>query len=111
MLKIKTIMDSPVEEIFAFKCCGALAFDQNLEIHVTNTGDRPVVVPSYFDLEDDSGCHRVPNLMPHGQQVIEPHETIAFYCYMEQARWRAARRLIFYDDKGNRYPLDCGHAS
>ena len=100
-------MNSPVEDIFAFKgCCGIRAFDQNLEIHVKNRGDLPVEVPSYFDLRSLSESHRIDTLMPHGVRRIEPGETKAFYCYMDESRWEKARQIIFYDTNENTYPLD-----
>ena len=56
MLEISAAMNSGVEEIFAFKtCCGARAFDQNLEILIKNRGIDPVVVPSYCDLRGIRG--------------------------------------------------------
>ena len=58
MLEIRIIMNSSVEDILAFKtCCSLKMFDQNLEIHVANQGTGPVTVPSYFDLEGESGFH------------------------------------------------------
>ncbi|MEW6263126.1 MAG: hypothetical protein AB1641_08595 [Thermodesulfobacteriota bacterium] len=107
MLAIKTIMNSPVADIFAFKtCCGTRAFDQNLEILLTNEGDEPVTVPSRFHLEGESWSGSIETLMPHGDQVIEPRVTIAFYCAMDEDRWTQARRLIFFDGRGNNYPVD-----
>ena len=54
MLEIKPIMNSSAEDILSFKtCCSLNAWDQNLEIHVKNIGNRTVVVPSYFDLEGE----------------------------------------------------------
>ena len=42
-LFIRPIMNSSVEEIFAFKtCCGMRVFDQNLEILITNQNDYPI---------------------------------------------------------------------
>lgn len=110
MLKIRAIMDSPVEDIFAFKtCCGVRAFDQNLEIHVTNQSDRLVEVPSYFDLKGDMGSQRVDTLMPHGEHRIAPGETIGFYCIMDEVQWKAARQLVFYDTEGNSYAVGIAH--
>jgi hypothetical protein len=107
MLKIRPIMNSSVEDIFAFKtCCGMGTFDQNLEIHLTNLGDRPVVIPSYFDLVGSLGQHRINTLMPHGDQRIGPGETIAFYCTMDETLWKAAKQIIFYDSEGNSHPVD-----
>jgi len=104
MLKIRMIMNSPVEDVFAFRtCCGAKVFDQNLEIQVTNRGDMPVEVPSYFDLIDEFGSHRVDTLMPHGVHRIEPGETKAFYCTMDENRWKAAQQVVLYDTRGNNY--------
>lgn len=103
-LIIRPIMNSEVEEIFAFKtCCGQRVFDQNLEIQLTNTGDHPVVVPAYFDLEGKLGSRRIMTLMPAGELQIQPGETRAFYCEMEEPLWEAAEEMMFYDLEGNRY--------
>jgi len=103
-LEIKVMMNSSCEDILAFKtCCGLKAFDQNLEVHVKNIGPAPVTVPSFFDLESDTGTTRVENLMPPGEHVIAPGEIKAFYCYMDEALWNASRTLVFYDSAGRRY--------
>lgn len=105
-LLIRPIMNSSVEEIFAFKtCCGIKVFDQNLEIQMTNETDSPVYVQSYFDLLDSSGLHRVETLIPHGSQRIGPGETIAFYCTMDENRWSRAEEIVFYDTEGREHSL------
>jgi hypothetical protein len=110
MLEIRAIMNSPVEDIFGFKtCCGLRAFDQNLEIHVKNLGERPVVVPSHFDLKGEGGVRRIDTLMPHGDQRIGPEEIKGFYCMMDEIQWKAARQMTFYDTEGNSYPVDIDH--
>jgi len=105
-LFIRPIMNSSVEEIFAFKtCCGMKVFDQNLEIQITNQYDYPVYVQSYFDLLDPSGAHRVETLMPHGTQRISSGETVAFYCMMDETRWSRAEKIIFHDTEGRAHSL------
>ena len=105
-LFIRPIMNSSVEEIFAFKtCCGLRVFDQNLEIQITNQKDYPVYVQSYFELLDPSGLHRVETLMPHGTQRIASGETIAFYCTMDEGLWARAEKIIFHDREGEEYSL------
>ncbi|MDQ1335421.1 MAG: hypothetical protein QG552_2371 [Thermodesulfobacteriota bacterium] len=107
MLEIIAIMNSAVEDIFGFKtCCGVRAFDQNLEILIKNKGIGPVVVPSYCDLHGIRGTRRITTLMPNGDQQILPGEVKAFYCMMDEVLWNEARRLVFYDKKGNVYPVD-----
>ena len=109
MLEIRPIMNSAVEEIFAFKgCCGIRSIDQNLEIQLRNVGDRPVVVPSHFVLKGKSGSQRIENLMPHGEQRIAPGDIKAFYCYLDDAAWDAAEELIFYDSEEHEYPVKIG---
>ena len=111
-LEIQPIMNTPTEEIFEFRtCCNIRAFDQNLEIHVTNRSDGPVGVPSYFDLKSDKGTDRIETLMPHGEQLIGPGETIAFYCTMDESKWELAQQMVFYDSEGNAYPVEIGEAS
>ncbi len=106
MLKIHCIMNSAVEDILAFKtCCGLKMFDQNLEIHLTNQGDMPVVVPSYFDLETAVGTERINTLTPPGEHQLQPGEIMAFYCSMDEILWAKARGVIFHDTKGNHYSV------
>jgi hypothetical protein len=111
VLAIKAIMGTAVEDIFAFKCCGARIADQNLEIHLTNHGNDPVVVPSFFDLIEENGPHRINTLLPHGPQTIEPQATVAFYCAMDEAQWKRARRIAFYDINGNTHQADIDQAA
>ena len=107
MLEIRPIMNTPTEEIFEFRsCCNIRAFDQNLEILVTNRSDHTVGVPSYFDLKTEQESRRIETLMPHGEQRIRPGETIAFYCTMDEKQWNAAQRMVFYDNQGNPYSVD-----
>jgi hypothetical protein len=110
MLDIDLIMNSGVEEIFAFKtCCGARAFDQNLEIHVKNRGSSPVVVHSYCDLRGIRGTLRISTLMPNGDQKILPGEIKAFYCMMDEVLWNESRELVFYDKEGNAHAVGVRH--
>ena len=99
-------MNSAVEDIFAFKtCCGLKMFDQNLEIHLVNRGEGPVVVPSFFELETSEGIQRIDSLMPPGELRIEPGEIKAFYCCMDENLWNRSEKVIFHDREGNRYPI------
>jgi hypothetical protein len=106
MLEITPVMNSSAEEILAFKtCCGLNAWDQNLEIRVRNSGGRPVVVLSRFDLEGTGGVKRIDTLMPNGEQKLEPGRFISFYCFMDERVWNQAKQLVFFDTEGNRYPV------
>jgi len=101
MLELRVIMNTACEEVFGFKtCCGLKANDLNLEVQVVNRGDRPVVVPSCFDLETTDGVRRYDNLMPAGRHEIAPGEIKAFYCYMDPFVWVNARRLVMVDGDG-----------
>ena len=107
MLEIHAIMNSSVEDVFAFKtCCSLRVLDQNLEIQVRNVGHRAVVVPSYLDLEGEHGSTRIYTLMPAGEHRIEPGEIKAFYCYMDETFWNRSRRLVFHDIEGNKYSVE-----
>jgi hypothetical protein len=106
-LSIRPIMNSAVEEIFAFKtCCGIGVFDQNLEIQITNRGTEPVQIPAYFDLTDRAGVHRIETVMPQGVLSLEPGETKAFYCSMDEGRWESAQEIVLYDVEGNSYSVE-----
>jgi hypothetical protein len=112
MLYIRPIMNTSVEEIFDFKtCCGLRMFDQNLEIHVRNLGDSPVIIPGYFDLEGEHGSKRFDTLSPAGEHRISPGEIMSFYCYMDESLWSKARRLVFYDSEGTGYEVGIYHDS
>ncbi len=104
MLEIKPIMNSCVEEVLGFKtCCGLKMFDGNLEIHVTNRGDEPVVVRSCFDIETTNGSKRIEAVMPQGEHRIEPGDVMAFYTHMDEQEWNRIKRLVFHDTQGNEY--------
>ena len=110
MLEINIIMNSAVEEIFAFKtCCGLRVMDQNLEIHVKNTGDRPVTVPNWFDLEGEAASQRISTLAPPGDHTLAPGEMIGFYCYMDEELWNRAERVVFQDLEGQTYSVGVHH--
>jgi len=112
MLHIRTIMNSAADEILSFKsCCGIRAMDQNLEIHVMNAGTEPVLVPSYVDLELADGVKRIDTLMPAGKQRIGPGQTIAFYCWMDEAVWCRSHGLIAYDSEGNAFRVPIVHGA
>lgn len=107
MLEIRPIMNSCVEEIFGFKtCCGLTMFDQNLEIHVQNRGDRPISVQSLFDVIGPYGTKRVATLIPSGPQRIEPGEMVAFYCSMDEDLWKASELIVFYDKDERAYATE-----
>lgn len=110
MLKIKVLMNSAVEDIFAFKtCCGARSIDQNLEIHLTNQGREPVNVASRMEMTGADGVERVDCLMPYGVHRIAPHATHAFYCTMDPAKWASVHELAFFDDQGRRHSVLIDH--
>ena len=111
-LEIRPIMGSAVEDVLNFKtCCGARAYDQNLEILVTNRGEAPVVVPSRFELIGDFGTYMVETLIPHGDMEIMPGATIAFYCEMDEQRWRASDKMVFRDGEGGRHEVILGEST
>lgn len=103
MLELTIIWDSAVQEIFAVKCCSFKLLDQNLEVLVRNTGSEPVTVPSHLDLVLDGETRRIDNLIPQGDQVIQPGQSIAFYCYLDETVFEAAKTLILFDSEGNPY--------
>ncbi|MCG6536317.1 MAG: hypothetical protein L7F78_16845 [Syntrophales bacterium LBB04] len=103
-------MNSPVEDILAFKtCCGLKMFDQNLEIHIINQGNDLLTIPAYFDLETDKETKRVTTLTPPGEHQLRPGELVAFYCSMDETLWHKARSINFFDREGNRYSHSIKH--
>ncbi len=101
MLKVKIIMNSVMEEILAFRCCNIP--NQNLEMHVDNTGDQPVTVPGRFTLENENGILECSHLFPPWGQTIEPGTGAAFYCSMDESEWERYQTLTIFDGEGNTY--------
>ena len=101
MIEATIIMNSSVEEILAFKCCNLP--DQNLEVHLYNTGGDSVVVKGFFQLENDTETVRVHNLFPNGNITVPPYEITALYCYMDNEEWKRFHTITFFDVEGNAY--------
>jgi len=101
MLQIRVIMNSTIEEVLDFKCCNLR--EQNLEIHVTNTGPEALQVKSGCDLESEAESLRLDYLYPPGLQTIPPGETLAFYCTLEETVLARFQRIVFYDSQGRRH--------
>jgi hypothetical protein len=102
MLAIKIVMGSSCEELFAKKCCNYS--DQNLEIQLTNKGDKPLSIPSFCDFASNEGkLDRIDYLMPHGNLCLEPGQSASFYCYMDENKFKNYNQVIFHDDAGNKY--------
>ncbi|MBU2548746.1 MAG: hypothetical protein KKB20_10070 [Proteobacteria bacterium] len=101
MLEISLLMNSSIEDVIAFKCC-ALP-DQNLEVHLRNTGDAPMVIPGYFILKNDDATRKVDNLYPPGGLTVPPGEVMAFYCHMDPDEWSLFKTISFFDQSGREY--------
>ncbi len=76
MLDVKIIMNSCMEEVLAFKCCGLP--DQNLEMRIYNVGDHPVTVSGSFNLENETEILTCNHLFPPWDQRIHPGDGVGF---------------------------------
>ncbi len=101
MLDVKIILNSNMEEVLAFKCCGVP--DQNMEMHIYNRGDHPVTVSGTFDLENEMEPLTCNHLFPPWEQRIQPGLAVAFYCSMDEPVWNRYSTLAFSDKEGNVY--------
>lgn len=101
MLDVKIIINSNIEEVLGFKCCGLP--DQNLEMHIRNIGDHPVKVSGNFVLENEKETLTCSHLFPPWDQTIVPGCATAFYCSMDELVWNRFSTLIFSDKQGNAY--------
>ena len=110
MLEVTVIPDSPVEEIFACKCCGGGLPDQNLEIRVANRGDAPVTLQSRFRLEGADGVLDWKAVCPAGGRFIAPGDVAALYADMDPALLARFHMIVLFDDggKARRFPLAGG---
>jgi hypothetical protein len=106
MIEVRPIMNTSAEEVLSFKtCCGLRMHGQNLEIHLVNHGDRTVVIRGYFDMDGEHGTKRITKLLPPGDIIVPPGETVACYCQMDEAEWNRSRSLAFFDADGTRYDV------
>ncbi len=101
MIDVTIIKDTGMEDVLAFKCCNLP--DQNLEIHIRNTGERPVGIQGYVELENDNETMRCNHLYPPWERSLSPGEIAAFYCHMDEKLWNRYKMLIVYDTNGNAY--------
>ena len=90
-----------MEEVLSFKCCGL--HNQNLEMHVDNTGDEPVTVKGIFELKKGDRPVDSWYLFPYWGQRIEPGTGAAFYCSMDESVFDQYDTLIIYDERGSTY--------
>ncbi len=98
MLEIRIYMDTPMRAVLDFKCCKIA--DQNLEIHLVNAGEEPITVLNHFDLENDRETYRVDWLWPPTEHPLEPGESSAVYCMMDEDVFAMFSRIVFYDTAG-----------
>lgn len=105
VLTVRVIMNSCMEEVLAFKCCSLP--NQNLEMHVRNTGDRAVTVSPRLVLENASGSWECGHLFPPWEQHLTPGEAVAYYCSMPPLLWEQYETVSVFDKEGNayRFPL------
>ncbi len=102
MIEIKVFPDSPVEGVFAFKCC--CIPDQNLEFQLFNKSDRIVRVHSYCDLIKENGdAFRIQHLFPQGVQEVLTTEPRGFYCSFPEELLKQYKEIAFYDIEGNKH--------
>jgi len=101
MLDVKVIMNSCMEEVLGFKCCGLP--DQNLEMHIRNLGEQPVTVSGRFILENETETLTCNHLFPPWEQTINPGQATAFYCSMDESVWNRYQTLTISDKEGNMY--------
>jgi hypothetical protein len=106
MLKLKVIMNSGVEEIFAAKCYAIP--DANLEIILTNVSSSPVTVAGHFSL---TGAKRTEalNLFPQGERTLAPGESASYYSTMDPDRWAGYRKITITDTNGHMHAFEIHH--
>lgn len=101
MLDIQVVINTPLEEVFNFKCLAAS--DQNLEIRLRNDGDNILDILSYCDFFGEGETIRVNYLYPQEPQKIVPGDSVAFYCYMDENRFKTFQKIAIYDSEGHKY--------
>ncbi|MFP4476128.1 MAG: hypothetical protein ACLFOY_11275 [Desulfatibacillaceae bacterium] len=101
MLDLLLIFDSSVEDVIGFKCCNLP--DQNLELHVRNTGQVEVHVAGEVDFEDAAGKQHRYHLYPPWKQKVAPGAAAAFYCGMDEATYSGFVAVSITDEHGRRH--------
>jgi len=103
MLKISCIINSNVEDVIAFKCCNI--FDQNLEIHIRNIGNKAVTINNFAILSNDNDSLRINSLYPPKKICIEPGDIAAYYSTMDPEKWKIYTKITMFDIFNNKYSL------
>ena len=99
-LTTKFINDSG-EELLSARC--AAIHNQNLELHLKNTGDKPITIVDGFTLENNTETHKVFNLFPPWRTPIDPGRSTAYYCSIDENLWKKFTTIIIIDTNGNEY--------
>ena len=102
-LHVSVQMNSPMEAVFAFKCVSAQ--DMNLEIRVRNDGDVPTIMQSRCILAGVKESLTVDYLYPAGPQIVAPGDAVAFYCFMDEEKFREFDRVELFDVEGRSYSV------
>ena len=97
-LRIRLIVNTSCEEIFAKKCCAYP--DLNMELRVANESEKEAAVPSALDLIGDGETLHIPNLMPHGAHRIPPGGSMHFYFSLDDHRLKAFHTVAVTDGEG-----------
>ncbi|MDI6795669.1 MAG: hypothetical protein QMD09_01925 [Desulfatibacillaceae bacterium] len=98
MLGITIFMNTSMEEVIAFKCC-ALP-DQNLEIHLHNTGKEALSIKSRFVLDDGPKPLTITAVYPPTGIKLAPGQTAAIYTSMDERVWEQYRSIRFEEQGG-----------
>ncbi len=94
-------MNSSMEDVLSCRCAGL--HNQNMELHVYNTGNQPVTIQKYFVLKSITETYKCENLFPPWEQTIAPGCATAFYCEFDQNNWKNYHTIVIYDIEDNEY--------
>lgn len=110
MLEVTVILDSPVADIFASKCCGGGLPDQTLEIHVMNRRTTEIALQSRLRLASGDEALDWTAVCPAGGRRIPPGDVVALYADLDAALIAAFHTLILFEANGteHRFPLGGG---
>ncbi len=102
-LQVSVLINTPMEAVFAFKCLSSQ--DMNLEIRIRNDGDVAATMLSRCVFAGEKETMAVDYLYPAGPQIIAPGDAAAFYCFMDEEKFRAFDTVELFDAEGRSYSV------
>lgn len=101
MIELTIHMNSDITDVLEWKCCNINGL--NLELIFYNSGEKEVVAPNSFILENDNEKITIDTVYPPWLQKIQPKDYGCIYCSMEDKIWQKYHTLTIKDESGQEH--------